>query len=85
MKNKSIHLSMLLMILFSLFAGNNIRLVHAASYPASSIEKTDCSSFKDADMAEPAWQCGYLLVPENRANPQSRTIKVAYAIRKATG
>jgi pimeloyl-ACP methyl ester carboxylesterase len=85
MKNRSLRVSALLVILFSLFTSEGMHLVHAASPSTPSIEKTDCASFQDAGLAAPAWQCGYLLVPENRANPQSRTIKVAFAVRKAAG
>jgi pimeloyl-ACP methyl ester carboxylesterase len=49
------------------------------------IEATDCSAFKALDVADATVQCGYLIVRENRQNPQSRTIKVAYAIVKAHG
>jgi pimeloyl-ACP methyl ester carboxylesterase len=49
------------------------------------LEKVDCSAFKGLDVSGAIVQCGYLIVPENRSNPQSRTIKVAYAIIKARG
>jgi len=79
MNNKLIQVMAVIIILKGLFAGNNVHPANAASNSASSIEKIDCSSFQDAGLSEPDWECGYLVVPENRANPQSRTIKVAYA------
>jgi hypothetical protein len=61
---------------------------HAAGIAAQAlprIEATDCSAFKGLDLSGATVQCGYLLVLENRQNPQSRTIKVAYAVIKAHG
>ena len=49
------------------------------------LEKVDCSEFKDLDVSGAIVQCGYLIVPENRSNPLSRTIKVTYALIKARG
>ncbi len=58
----------------------------AANPKIASLEKADCSSFAGAGFGDSDTnaECGYLIVPENRQNPQSRTIKVAYAILKAT-
>jgi pimeloyl-ACP methyl ester carboxylesterase len=85
MKNKVIQGVIAIIIVMSLFVGNNLHPANAINNPALSIESTDCSSFKDAGLSDPNWQCGYLIVPENRQNPQSRTIKVAYAILKSSG
>jgi pimeloyl-ACP methyl ester carboxylesterase len=85
MKNKSIRIMAAIIVLTVLFAGNNLHPVNATAKSASSIEKTGCSSFQDARLSEPEWECGYLIVPENRSNPQSRTIKVAFSLLKATG
>jgi pimeloyl-ACP methyl ester carboxylesterase len=49
------------------------------------IEAVDCSTFEGLDVSGVTVQCGYLIVLENRSNPQSRTIKVAYALVKAHG
>ncbi len=49
------------------------------------IEAVDCSAFEGLDVSGVTVQCGYLIIPENRSNPQSRTIKVAYALVKASG
>jgi pimeloyl-ACP methyl ester carboxylesterase len=49
------------------------------------IEAVDCSVFEGLDVSGVTVQCGYLIVPENRSNPQSRTIKVAYALVKTSG
>jgi pimeloyl-ACP methyl ester carboxylesterase len=49
------------------------------------LEAVDCSAFEGLDVSDVTVQCGYLVVPENRSNPQSRTIKVAYALVKASG
>ena len=68
-----------------MFFGNSLQRVLAANNSAPTIEPTDCSSFKDANLSGPNWRCGYLSVPENRQNSQSRTIKVAYAVSKASG
>lgn len=71
-------------IMLGLFAGNKPQPVAATINLDASIEKTDCATFVDSGLSE-NWQCGYLIVPENRSNPHSRTIKVAYAVLKATG
>jgi pimeloyl-ACP methyl ester carboxylesterase len=47
------------------------------------LEPVACSSFEGLGLLDPGAQCGYLVVPENRGNPASRTIKVAYAILQA--
>lgn len=85
MKNKSIQIMTAIMILIGMFTGNNLHPVNAASNSAPSIETINCASFQDAGLSEPAWECGYLIVPENRSNPQSRMIKVAFAVLKAIG
>jgi len=85
MQNKLIQNVATVIILIGLFVGNNPHPASAASISAPSVEPTDCSSFQGAGLSEPGWTCGYLVVPENRANPQSRTIKVAYAVLKASG
>jgi pimeloyl-ACP methyl ester carboxylesterase len=69
----------------SVRAARSARVPSTANNSAPVIESTDCSSFKNAGLSGPNWQCGYLIVPENRQNPQSRTIKVAYALLKASG
>jgi pimeloyl-ACP methyl ester carboxylesterase len=48
------------------------------------LEVVDCESFEHMTGAAGGAECGYLSVPENRAAPASRTIKIAYAILKAT-
>jgi pimeloyl-ACP methyl ester carboxylesterase len=57
----------------------------AAAGPAPVIEPVDCAAFEDSGLSGTDWQCGYLPVPENRQNPQTRTIKVAYAVLRAAG
>jgi pimeloyl-ACP methyl ester carboxylesterase len=56
-----------------------------AGQAAPTVEAVPCSEFQGLSVGGVAAQCGYLSVPENRAKPQSRTIKVAYAIVKTTG
>ena len=85
MNNKTVWVMAVSIVLAGLFSGNSQLLTHAAGDSALSLETTNCSTFSDAGLSEPEWACGYLNVPENRSNPQSRTIQVAYAIRAATG
>lgn len=54
-----------------------------AAQAGSHIEPADCAAFKGLDVAAATVQCGYLAAPENRQNPLSRTIKIAYAVVKA--
>lgn len=71
-------------ILICLFAGNNLNSAAAAGTSVASIEKTDCTTFEESGLSED-WQCGYLIVPENRPDSQSRSIKIAFAVLKAAG
>lgn len=85
MKDKLFQGIALALTLMLLLTRNGLDSVQGAASSASKIETVDCSSFTDSGLSTSGWQCGYLRVPENRQNPQSRTIKVAFAILKATG
>ncbi|MBV8928894.1 MAG: alpha/beta fold hydrolase [Mycobacteriaceae bacterium] len=56
--------------------------------PAASYAKAPCPNPMYTGAPEfdlgPAVECGYLTVPQNRADPNSRKIKLAVAVRKAT-
>ena len=55
---------------------------------AASFESTPCPSPVVAGIPElelgPEFSCGYLTVPENRAQPDGRTIKIGVARAKAS-
>jgi hypothetical protein len=54
------------------------------SYPR--ITERQCELFVPAgDVFGETIQCGYLIVPADRANPESKEIQIAYVILKATG
>src|SRR5258708_38794727 len=59
----------------------------ATQSAAASFESAPCPSpvvagFPEADLG-PEFSCGYLMVPENRAHPDGRTIKIGGARAKA--
>ena len=59
----------------------------ATQSAAASFESAPCPSpvvagFPEADLG-PEFSCGYLTVPENRAHPDGRTIKIGVARVKA--
>lgn len=84
MRKRGLQFITVVMALLVLFTGSDLQPVAASIQLSPSIEETSCAAFADSGLSE-NWQCGYLSVPENRSNPQSRTIKVAFAILKATG
>ncbi len=84
MKKRGIKSVIAIIILVGLLAGTKLNSAVAGRTSAASIENTDCTTFEGSGLSED-WQCGYLIVPENRSDPQSRTIKVAFAVLKATG
>jgi pimeloyl-ACP methyl ester carboxylesterase len=69
----------------TLSSPQSIQAAGVAEQALPRVEATDCSAFEGLDVSGATVQCGYLVVPENRQNPQSRTIKVAYTIVKAHG
>lgn len=84
MKRREIKALLAIVILVGLLAGIKPSSAVAGRTSAASIENTDCSIFEGSGLSAD-WQCGYLIVPENRSDPQSRTVKVAFAVLKATG